>query len=85
VGAAVLIALSSFEAHTANGSVGLQWATESEIDNAGFNPYRAESEDGKYIRINKSLIPAIVFPTKDASYSILKTGIPTTISWKMFT
>ena len=32
--------------------------TESEIDNKGFNLWRAEAADGSYAQINRSLIPA---------------------------
>ena len=53
-----LIELSSFEARGVWRGIILTWETESEIDNAGFNIYRAEAEDGEYIKINASLIPA---------------------------
>ncbi len=53
-----LIELSSFEARGVWRGIILAWETESEIDNAGFNIYRAEAEDGEYIKINASLIPA---------------------------
>ena len=35
----------------------LQWRTESEADNFGFNVYRADSRDGPFTRINKDIIP----------------------------
>ena len=47
---ATLIELTSFTATPKAGKVILQWITESEINNAGFNIYRAESEDGDYIK-----------------------------------
>ena len=37
-----VISLSSFTASPSSRAVILAWATESEIDNAGFNLYRAE-------------------------------------------
>ena len=52
-----LIELSTFEAIPGNKKVTLEWVTESEIDNGGFNIYRAEEEDAEYIQINDSLIP----------------------------
>ena len=42
------LTLSSFTASPKTNKVVLQWSTESEIDNAGFNLYRANSENGNY-------------------------------------
>jgi hypothetical protein len=36
----------------------LEWATETELDNAGFNIWRSEEKDGEYVRINPYFIPA---------------------------
>ena len=63
-----VIELSSFTATPANRKVILTWKTESEIDNAGFNVYRAQSEDGEYIKINGALIPAEGTSTKGSVY-----------------
>lgn len=38
--------------------VTLEWETDMEIDNAGFNIWRSEQEDGGYSVINETLIPA---------------------------
>ncbi|MCX5887217.1 MAG: hypothetical protein NT096_15120 [Proteobacteria bacterium] len=66
-----LIRLSSFTATPSDRKVILEWVTESEIDNAGFNLYRAESEDGEYVKINPSLIPAKGSPTQGATYQFI--------------
>jgi hypothetical protein len=71
VGHPTLITLSSFTAIPSDRKVILEWATESEIDNAGFNLYRAESEDGEYAKINDSLIPAEGAPTQSATYQFV--------------
>jgi hypothetical protein len=55
---ATLINLSSFTATPKFSKVIIQWNTEAEVDNAGFNIYRAESETGNYIKINDSSIPS---------------------------
>ena len=47
----------------------LVWVTESEIENAGFNIYRAETEDGTYVRLSESLIPAQGTATSGATYT----------------
>jgi hypothetical protein len=53
-----LIELSSFAVYPFNGSVLIEWITEAEIDNVGFNLYRSESKNGVYIRLNSDLILA---------------------------
>jgi hypothetical protein len=70
-----VIALSSFTAKPGNGSITLNWATETEIDNAGFNIYRAESADGNFIKINSSLISAKGSSTQGASYEFADTSV----------
>ena len=72
---ATLINLASFTATPKFSKVIMQWSTESEIDNAGFNLYRAEAEAGKYIKINSSLIPAQGSATKGASYEFIDTNV----------
>ena len=45
------VTLASFTAHAGNNQVTLQWITESEVNNVGFEILRATSEDGEYTRI----------------------------------
>jgi hypothetical protein len=70
-----LIDLSSFTATPKLNKVILQWSTVAEIDNAGFNLYRAETEDGEYIKINTSLISAKGSSTQGASYEYIDNGL----------
>ncbi len=51
------ITLASFSAQVVNGQVVLSWRTGAEIDNAGFNLYRATAVGGPYSQINPQLIP----------------------------
>ena len=69
------ITLASFDAKPGNKKITLQWVTGAETDNAGFNLYRAESEDGEYMKINASLIPAEGSPTQGASYQFIDEGV----------
>ena len=62
------IELSSFMSKASNGRVKLEWVTESEIDNVGFNIYRSETENGTYTPINAALIPAKGSATQGAKY-----------------
>ncbi len=64
-----VIDLSGFEAVPGNRIVALIWSTASEIDNAGFNIYRAEG--GQYVRINEELIPAEGSATEGAVYEFV--------------
>jgi len=70
-----LILLSSFTANSKSGEVILNWATESEIDNAGFNIYRAASEGEAYVKINDALIPAKGSTTVGATYDFVDEGL----------
>jgi len=70
-----LITLSSFDAQPGKGVVTLSWTTESEINNAGFNVYRADAKDGPYAKINDELIPAEGSPTSGASYTYEDAGV----------
>lgn len=53
-----LVDLVSFTAEPTDDSVTLRWETGDEIDNAGFNLYRATSESGQRTQINDQLIAA---------------------------
>jgi hypothetical protein len=66
-----LITISSFTATPSNRAIILEWITESEIDNAGFNIYRSEPENGDYVKINDSLIAAEGSPTQGATYQFI--------------
>ena len=70
-----LIELSSFIATPKSGKIILSWNTASETDNVGFNLYRAESENGEYIQINDSLIPAKGSATEGAAYEFIDTDV----------
>jgi hypothetical protein len=70
-----LITLSDFKASAKSSSIILTWATEAETDNAGFNIYRAESENGFYTKINDSLISAQGSSTEGAAYEFTDTNV----------
>jgi hypothetical protein len=70
-----IIKLSSFAAIPKSDRIILEWSTESEIDNAGFNLYRSETENGQYTKTNASLIPAKGTSTQGAAYSFTDSGV----------
>lgn len=70
------VELLSFTATGAKNSVILNWETASEIDNLGFNIYRADSLGGERLKINAELIPSNTYPGSPigASYEYVDTG-----------
>jgi hypothetical protein len=64
------VSLSSFQTIPSDSKVTLQWKTESEVDNAGFNVWRAEFE-----KINTSLISAKGSPTQGVSYQFIDKNV----------
>ena len=50
------VELASFDAAAQGNGVLLNWETANEIDNVGFNIYRAETQSGQLIKINPYLI-----------------------------
>jgi hypothetical protein len=76
------IELRSFTAEVqANGTVTLMWETPTEIDNAGFNLYRASTVGGPYTQINSPLIPAQGNPVAGARYSFTDSPGPGTFRY----
>jgi hypothetical protein len=74
-GATTVISLSSLDAIPQSNKVVIKWSTESEINNAGFNLYRSEAEDGEYAKINTSLISAQGSSTESALYDFTDTDV----------
>jgi len=70
-----LVELVSFTAQPLHRAVRLTWSTASEIDNAGFNLYRAESEDGPYVKVNDALISAEGSSVQGASYEFINKNL----------
>jgi hypothetical protein len=64
-----LIELASFYAVPGDREIKLTWQTETETDTAEYNIYRAETEDGTYVRVNASPIPAQGTATSGARYT----------------
>lgn len=54
------VTLNSFDATASDGVVVVEWQTASEIDNLGFNLYRADAESSVRARLNETLIPSLV-------------------------
>jgi len=50
-GATLPVTLSSFTAKTDKGKVTLRWRTETEVSNIGFNIYRGDKKDGKFVKL----------------------------------
>ncbi len=50
------VQLSQFSAQFVDGQAIISWTTESELDNAGFNILRSQSEQGPFVKVNPTLI-----------------------------
>lgn len=70
-----LVVLKTFTCRPMNRKVELEWSTEAEIDNAGFNIYRS-TNDKAYKRINDDLIPAQGPVASGAAYAFVDSGVP---------
>lgn len=66
---ATAVELKSFTATAAKKAIVLTWETISEVDNLGFNLYRAEAVDGERTQLNADLIPANPGGQNGAVYS----------------
>jgi hypothetical protein len=71
------VELLSFTARPEGRAILVHWETASEIDNAGFNLYRATSLEGEKGRLNGNLIPSQVPPGSPigAEYSWLDSQV----------
>ncbi len=52
------VELARFEGWPEGQAIHVEWETVTEIDNLGFNLYRADAPDGPYIKLNEELIPS---------------------------
>lgn len=53
----VPVELTAFAAVYNNGGVLLEWTTQTETENMGFDLYRSESADGAFKKINSTMVP----------------------------
>jgi hypothetical protein len=71
------VELFDFTAASSIGGVLVAWKTGSEQDNAGFNVWRSDSENGQFAKLTGSLIPAEGGAGQGASYSFTdRSAIP---------
>ena len=64
-------------------SVTLKWKTATEVDNTGFNIYRATRKDGVYTKVNSVFIPAAGNASTGASYTFKDTPGAGTFYYKL--
>jgi hypothetical protein len=63
------VQLSTFTATVSDGDVILKWRTAAETNNLGFNIYRSDTRNGKYIKVNSRLIAGIGTDATPHDYS----------------
>ena len=54
---------------TESGAIVLQWTTQSEVDNAGFNILRSQTRKGEFKVINAQLIPGAGTTAESTTYT----------------
>ena len=71
----------SFTASPADRAVDLAWQTGSELDNLGFQLYRATAAAGPYARITRALIPGLGSSPIGASYRYRDTALTNGVTY----
>jgi hypothetical protein len=72
------VGLARFEAAPEGSAIRVEWETATEVDNLGFNLYRARSADGPRVQLNAGLIPAqMPGSSMGATYRFLDESIVT--------
>jgi hypothetical protein len=75
VAALVLMVVTATGSVLSTATVTVEWSTASELNTAGFNLYRGETQDGPFTRINVELIPASPDPLIGGSYVFTDTAV----------
>ena len=75
LGPPTAVELVSFTARGLDGSVELAWETGSELDNLGFNLYRADSASGPWQQLTGSLIPGLGSSPEGARYRYVDASV----------
>ncbi|MBN2279489.1 MAG: T9SS type A sorting domain-containing protein [Candidatus Marinimicrobia bacterium] len=69
------IELASFKAVSSDNTVLLEWITESEVNNLGFDLYRSESAEGNFTKINEKMIDGAVNSSTPTRYSYVDQNV----------
>lgn len=68
------VELSIFSARVIEGKVVINWVTESELDNAGFNILRSQTEQGPFVQVNRKLIQGAGTTGERSTYTWIDTA-----------
>lgn len=75
------VQLSAFTAKFDGDTVVIHWATESELDNAGFNIYRSETKAGEFKQVNVELIRGAGTTGERTDYTWIDTTAKTNVAY----
>ncbi len=76
------VTLASFTAAPAGNAIRLEWTTATELDNLGFNVYRATSPAGPQVKLNASLIASQAPGSPlGATYEFLDTAVQAGVTY----
>ena len=70
------VVLSDFRAFRENGQTVVEWTTDTEINTVGFYLFRLDSATGEYLRINNSILPAVITSQHGGRYRLIDKGAP---------
>ena len=63
------VVLSAFRSERTDTGIIIEWTTESETDNAGFNILRGQMKDGSFVKVNPTLIPGAGTTAERTNYT----------------
>lgn len=71
---ATRVRLSAFNAYDDEGRMVVEWETSSEVNTLGFYLARLDKASGKYERVNRELVPALIGSPRGGIYRLLDAG-----------
>ncbi len=75
------VELSEFSPRLVEGEIVINWTTESELNNAGFNIYRSTSRTRNFRRINTKLIKGAGTTGQKSTYQFIDTTVKPNVSY----
>ncbi len=81
VGGTTAVRLVSFAAVPGDGSVTLEWATGSEVDNLGFHVWRGPTVEGPWTRVTTAIVPGAGTSVLGHRYSWTDAGLANGVAY----
>jgi hypothetical protein len=75
------VELASFTATGYGDHIEVEWTTATEVDNAGFNVFRASGKEAERLRINQAMFASQGDELKGAAYSLKDTDVTSGVTY----